>query len=133
MDRTAKALRAAGFQEGDRIPVFVQAVPAHYVLLLAAEKIGAAIICRDDTPEELCFAIRKTTATTVFVHDHISKEEEELFRSTTQITNIVKISPFDYAEKESIPDGVLQEIQSRYPGELEDAEGDLSWEEFLSW
>lgn len=132
VDRTAKALRAAGFQEGDRIPVFVQAVPAHYLLLLAAEKIGAAIICRDDTPEELCFAIRKTTATTVFVHDYISKEEEELFRSTTQITNIVKISPFDYAEKESISDYVLQEIQSRYTVEREEAEGDLSWEDFLA-
>lgn len=35
VDATAKALKAAGFQEGDRIPVFVQAVPAHYILLLA--------------------------------------------------------------------------------------------------
>ena len=34
VDLAARALRALGFEEGDRIPVFLQAVPAHYILLL---------------------------------------------------------------------------------------------------
>ncbi len=131
VDMAAKSLKVLGFGEGDRIPVFLQAVPSHYILLFAAERIGASILCRDDTPQELCFAIRKTTATTVFMHDYISKEEEELVRGTTEVTRLVKVSPFDYADRDSMPDYVLREIASRYPAEQEDEEGDMTWAEFL--
>ena len=132
VDAAAKSLKALGIGEGGRIPVFVQAVPAHYILLLAAERIGATMICRDDVPEELCFAIRKTNVSIVFVHDYISKEDEELFRSTTQMTKMIKISPFDYAKKECMPDFVLKQVEGFYQGDHETAEGDLSWEEFLA-
>ena len=128
----AKALKVIGFGEGDRIPVFLQAVPAHYILLLAAEKIGAAIICRDDTPEELCFAIRKSRASTVFVHDYLSKSDEKLFRSTTPMNRTIKISPYDYADRSSIPDYIIQEIDSRYSSETETTEEDLTWDEFMA-
>ena len=127
----AKALKAIGFGEGDRIPMFIQAVPAHYILLLAAEKIGAALICRDDVPEELCFAIRKSKATTAFVHDYLSKEDEELFRTTTPMTRMIKVSPYEYADKDSMPDYVVKEIESRYPAETENTEGDITWGEFM--
>ncbi|MCI5648312.1 MAG: AMP-binding protein [Fusicatenibacter sp.] len=128
----AKALKVLGFDEGDRIPVFVQAVPAHYILLLAAEKIGAAMICRDDTPEELCFAIRKSKASTAFVHDYVSKEDEKLFRATTPMTRMIKVSPYDYADRNCIPDYIEKEIESRYPAETEPTEGDLTWDEFMN-
>ena len=132
VDVTARALKAVGFQEGDRIPVFIQAVPAHIFLLLGAEKIGATLICRDDIPEELCFAIRKSKAQTAFVHDYISKEDEELFRSTTPMTRMIKVSPYDYADRESMQEYVEKEIQSRYPEEVETTDGDLTWDEFLN-
>lgn len=128
----AKALKVIGFEEGDRIPVFVQAVPAHIILLLAAEKIGAALICRDDVPEELCFAIRKSKASTAFVHDYTSKDDEELFRATTPMTRMVKVSPYDYADKACIPDYITKEIKSRYSSETETNEGDLTWDEFMN-
>ena len=131
VETAAKALKVIGFGEGDRIPVFVQAVPAHYILLLAAEKIGAALICRDDTPEELCFAIRKSKASTAFVHDYVSKEDEELFRATTPMTRMIKVSPYDYADKSSMPDYIIKEIESRYPSETETTDGDLTWDEFM--
>lgn len=131
VDAAAKALKAVGFQEGDRIPVFVQAIPAHYILLLAAERIGAAILCRDDTPTELCFAIRKTTTDVIFVQDYLSKEVEELMRSATQTKRIVKISPYDYADRASMPDYVVAEITSHYDVEREQVEGDMNWQEFL--
>ena len=127
----ARALRALGFEEGDRIPVFLQAVPSHYILLLAAERIGAALICRDDTPEELCFAIRKSKSDTVFVHDYLSKEDEELFRSTTPVAHMIKVSPFDYADKHRIADYTMKEIKSRYAAGTETMEGDITWDEFL--
>lgn len=131
VDLAAKALRSVGFKEGDRVPVFLQAVPAYYVLLLAAEKIGAALICREDTPEELCFTMRKTTASTVFMHDYISKEEEEMYRTTTPIKQIVKISPYDYACKEEIPDYIEEEIMSRYSDTTVNTGEYLSWADFL--
>ena len=131
VDAAARALKAAGFREGDRIPVFIQAVPAHYILLLAAERIGAAMLCRDDTPEELCYAVRKTTTDVVFVHDYISKEDEELMRNTTQARRIVKISPYDYADRGSMPDYVAKGIEAHYAVERENVEGDMTWQEFL--
>ena len=131
VDIVARALKAVGFNKRDRIPVFVQAVPAHYFLLLAAEKIGACVICRDDTPEELCYAIRKSKAATAFFHDYVSKEDEMLYRATTPMTRMIKVSPYDYADKECIPEYIQKEIESRYVEKTEYTEGDMTWEEFL--
>lgn len=132
VDAAAKSLKAVGFQEGDRIPLFVQAVPAHYILLLAAERIGAAILCRDDTPEELCFAIRKTTTDVAFTHDYLSAGDEALMRETTQARRIVKISPYDYADRASMPDYVQKNIERNYETPLGDDPQDMTWEEFLA-
>lgn len=132
VDKAAKSLKVLGFGEGNRIPLFLQTVPAHYILLLAAERIGAAIICRDDIPEELCFAIRKSKSDTAFVMDYISKADEELFRETTPMTRMIKISPYDYADRDAVPEYVEKEIASRYADETETTEGDLTWDEFLA-
>ena len=61
-DRVARALRATGFGEGDEIPVFLRTVPEFIYLLLAAEKIGASILCRDNTLKENCEEVRKSGA-----------------------------------------------------------------------
>ena len=132
VDKAAKSLKILGFGEGNRIPVFLQSVPAHFILLIAAERIGAAIICRDDIPEELCFAIRKSKSETAFVMDYTSKSDEDLFRATTPMKRVIKVSPYDYAERKSVPDYVEKEIASRYTGAIETTEGDLTWDEFLA-
>ena len=132
VDKAAKSLKILGFGEGNRIPVFLQSVPAHFILLIAAERIGAAIICRDDIPEELCFAIRKSKSETAFVMDYTSKSDEDLFRATTPMKRVIKVSPYDYADRKSVPDYVEKEIASRYTGAIETTEGDLTWEEFLA-
>lgn len=132
VDKAAKSLKILGFGEGNRIPVFLQSVPAHFILLIAAERIGAAIICRDDIPEELCFAIRKSKSETAFVMDYTSKSDEDLFRATTSMKRVIKVSPYDYADRKSVPDYVEKEIASRYTGAIETTEGDLTWDEFLA-
>ena len=132
VDKAAKSLKILGFGEGNRIPVFLQSVPAHFILLIAAERIGAAIICRDDIPEELCFAIRKSKSETAFVMDYTSKSDEDLFRATTPMKRVIKLSPYDYADRKSVPDYVEKEIASRYTGAIETTEGDLTWDEFLA-
>ena len=132
VDKAAKSLKILGFGEGNRIPVFLQSVPAHFILLIAAERIGAAIICRDDIPEELCFAIRKSKSETAFVMDYTSKSDEDLFRATTPMKRVIKVSPYDYADRKSVPDYVEKEIASRYTGAIETTEGDLTWDEFMA-
>lgn len=132
VDKAAKSLKILGFGEGNRIPVFLQSVPAHFILLIAAERIGAAIICRDDIPEELCFAIRKSKSETAFVMDYTSKSDEDLFRATTPMKRVIKVSPYDYADRKSVPDYVEKEIASRYTGAIDTTEGDLTWDEFLA-
>lgn len=132
VDKAAKSLKILGFGEENRIPVFLQSVPAHFILLIAAERIGAAIICRDDIPEELCFAIRKSKSETAFVMDYTSKSDEDLFRATTPMKRVIKVSPYDYADRKSVPDYVEKEIASRYTGAIETTEGDLTWDEFLA-
>lgn len=132
VDKAAKSLKILGFGEGNRIPVFLQSVPAHFILLIAAERIGAAIICRDDIPEELCFAIRKSKSETAFVMDYTSKSDEDLFCATTPMKRVIKVSPYDYADRKSVPDYVEKEIASRYTGAIETTEGDLTWDEFLA-
>ena len=132
VDIAARALKALGFEEGDRVPSFMVFTPAQYILLLAAERVGVAIICRDDEPEELCYAIRKSRTDTVFAMDYISKEDEELFRETTPMTRMIKVSPFEYADKSQMKDYVLKEIESRCAAETETAENDISWQEFMN-
>lgn len=85
----------------------------------------------DDEPEELCFAIRKCKTDTAFVMDYLSKEDEELFRTTTPMTRMIKVSPFEYADKSQMKDYVLEEITARYQAETETTEGDMSWQEFM--
>lgn len=92
VDKAAKSLKVLGFGDGNRLPMFLPSTPAHYIILLAAERIGTAIICRDDIPEELCFAIRKSKSNTAFVMDYTSKEDEQLFRETTPMTRMISVS-----------------------------------------
>lgn len=131
VDIAARALKALGFEVGDRIPSFLPSTSAYYILLFAAERVGVTVICRDDEPEELCFAIRKSRTDTAFAMDYVSKEDEELFRTTTPMTRMIKVSPFEYADKSQMKDYVLKEIESRYPAETETVEGDMSWQEFM--
>lgn len=51
-DKVARALKAVGFGENDEIPMFLRSVPEFIFLLLGAEKIGASLLCRDNTIEE---------------------------------------------------------------------------------
>ena len=45
--------------------------------------------------------------------DYLSKEDEELFRTTTPMTRMIKVSPFEYADKSQMKDYVLEEITAR--------------------
>ena len=75
VDATARALQVLGIKQGDQIPVFLRSVPEFIYLLLAAERIGASLLCRDNTLEENIEAVQKANAKVIFVHDFFSKAE----------------------------------------------------------
>jgi len=131
VDAAAKALSALGCGEGDRLPVFLQAVPEYIVLVLAAEKIGAALVCRDGTPQECAAAIRGSASTILFAHSYLSKEDEELFLNETQLERIVLISPYNSADRAQMPDHIIRNLQSLEPGKCADNQANLTWQQFL--
>ena len=132
VDIVAKALKKMGCNEGDQIPVFLQSVPEFVLLLLAAEKIGAAVVCRDGLPEENAAAIKYTKSQILFVHDYLSKEEEELYYKETDLKHIIKISPYNMAKKSEMPSYIVENIDARYSEETACNSADLTWEEFES-
>lgn len=71
-DKVARALKAVGFGENDEIPMFLRSVPEFIFLLLGAEKIGASLLCRDNTIEENVAAVKKAGAKIIFAHDFLS-------------------------------------------------------------
>ena len=131
-DAAAKALCALGFKEGDRIPTFLQAVPEHVVLLLAAEKIGAALICRDGTLEESVVAIQNSKSPVLFAHTYLSKAEEDRFRAETQLERIVTLSPYASADRSKMPEHITAYIDSLQPAEPACAPENLTWDQFLA-
>ena len=74
-DKVARALKAVGFGENDEIPMFLRSVPEFIFLLLGAEKIGASLLCRDNTIEENVEAVKKAGAKIIFAHDFLSQED----------------------------------------------------------
>lgn len=128
----AKALKKMGCKENDRIPIFLQSVPEFVLILLAAEKIGAAVVCRDGSPEENTEAIKQTNSQILFAHDYLSKEEEELYYKETNLKHIIKISPYNMANKDKIPSYIVDHIESKYPEEVACNTANLTWEEFES-
>lgn len=74
-DKVARALKAVGFGENDEIPMFLRSVPEFIFLLLGAEKIGASLLCRDNTIEENVAAVKKAGAKIIFAHDFLSQED----------------------------------------------------------
>ena len=131
MDKAAKSLKALGFTEGDRIPLFLSC-PGTLYSSYCSRKNWCSNYRRDDVPEELCFAIRKAKSEVVFAMDYTSKEDEELFFATTPMKRMIKVSPYDYADKSSIPEYVEKEIKSKYTDDVYCGENDMTWNEFLA-
>ena len=126
----AKALRALGFGEGSQIPVFLRSVPEFIYLLLAAEKIGASLLCRDNTIRENVDAVVKAQATTIIAHDFLSMEEKNAYVNAG-VEHIVLLSPFNSCERENMPDYIQSSLASNYNHTPAKGREIMSWQEFL--
>ncbi len=130
-DKIAKSLLASGVKENDKLVVILRAVPEFIFILLAAEKIGAAIVCHDGEPEERAAAIRDAKARVVFSNDFITKEDEELYFKDSELETLVLVSPYTYGIKEEMPDYVSEAIEKLYSESRPSDERTFDWNDFL--
>lgn len=131
VDAVAASLYAIGFREGDQIPSFLRSVPEYIFLLLAAEKIGASLVCRDNTLEENIEAVRKSGAKVIFAHDFMSMHELEAFLNGSETVKAVLLSPYRGMVKEETPEHIHNKIRSLYTIEPAGGPAVMSWDEFI--
>lgn len=130
-EAAARSLRALGFGEGDQIPCFFQSMPEFVSLLFAIDRIGASIICRDNTLEENVEAVFNSGSTLIFAQDYLSQEELETYLAETKTEKVVTISPYRNTKAEEIPDYVRANIESRYHKKPASGNMIMTWDDFL--
>ncbi|MDD7625296.1 MAG: AMP-binding protein, partial [Butyricicoccus sp.] len=131
VDATARGLKALGLGEGDAIPTFLRAVPEFIYLLLAAEKIGASILCRDNTLEENVEAVRRSGAKIIFTQDYLSQRELNTYRHGSDTQIAVLVSPYRSAHYASMPTHIQKYIDSNYPDKPAYGGRTMSWDWIL--
>lgn len=130
-EATARGLKALGFGEGDQIPVFLRLVPEFIPLLLAAEKIGASILCRDNTLEENVEAVQKAGAATIFAHDFLSQQELEAYQRAG-VVHVILVNPLHRGSRDAMPDYIQSSLDELYPEVAAAGSAVMNWDEFLA-
>lgn len=131
-EKCAKSLKAMGFGEGDQIPVFFRLVPNFIYLLLAAEKIGASLLCRDNTLLENVEAVSKADAKAIFAHDFLSKKEMKAYCENAGVKKIILLDPMYYGNPKTLPDYIKTSLDEYYPRVTAAGDCIMNWDKFLS-
>lgn len=131
-DRIAKSLKAVGFGVGDQIPAFLRSVPEFIPLLLAAEKIGASLLIRDNEIHENAQAIRASGAKLMFAHTFLSQEEMETYLDSTDVRTFVLIDPCYSCDRRAMPDHIRRNLEGCYTAESAHGDAVMSWDAFLA-
>ncbi|MBQ8578762.1 MAG: acyl--CoA ligase [Clostridia bacterium] len=128
----AAGLRALGFGEGDQIPVFLCSVPEFVYLLLAAEKIGASLLCRDNTLDENVEAVAKSGTKNIFAHTYLTGEALNAYLTRTATERVVLIDPLESGDINAMPEHVRRNYESFFTDDPAGGAATLSWDEFLA-
>ena len=131
VEDTARSMRAAGLGEGDQIPVMLQATPEFLTVLLAAERIGASLMCRDNTIPENAEAIAKAGSKVMFVHDFITSEEVRAY-GEAGIKKFITVNPWNMAVKKEMPDYLIKSLESRYTEDKVEGDEICEWNSFIA-
>lgn len=131
VDEAARAMRAAGLGCGDQVPALLRSVPEFLVVLLAAERIGASLLCRDNTIEENAEAMAKANAKVLFAHDFITQAEVDAY-CAAGIKRIITVDPWRLAVKKEMPQYIIDSLESNYtePKVIDDVICD--WNTFIA-
>lgn len=129
----AASLCAVGFKEGDQIPVFLQSVPEFIYLLLAAEKIGASLLCRDNTLKENVEAVAKSGSKVMIAHDYLNQEEADAYLTNTSVEKIILLNPCNSGDRTTLPSYLEESLSARYPKDTAYCRETMSWAQFVVW
>ena len=132
VDATARALQVLGNKQGDQIPVFLRSVPEFIYLLLAAERIGASLLCRDNTLEENIEAVQKANAKVIFVHDFFSKAEIEAYREQTNVNTYVIVPALESGDRAAMPVYLQHSLDALYPDVPARGSDTMMWADFYN-
>ena len=128
---TARSMRAAGLGEGDQIPVMLRATPEYLMVLLAAEKIGASLLCRDNSIAENAEAIAKEGCSVMFIHDFATQEEINAY-AEAGITKFITISPWRMAVRSEMPDHIVESLEKCYTEPIVESDAICPWDDFIA-
>ena len=131
-DRIAKSLKVLGIGEGDQIPVFLAAVPEFISLLLAAEKVGASILCRDNEVHENALAMKNAGAKLMFAHSFLSQSTMNAYMDTTDVTRYILMDPCNSCKYQDMPDYIQKSLDSLYNHKCAGGDNTITWREFLT-
>lgn len=131
-EAAARSLKAVGFKEGDEIPVFFSLVPEFIYMLLAAEQIGASLLCRDNTLEENVAAVKKSGAKIIFAQDFLTQTDLEKYLSDSDTEKAVILDACHSCCKETLPDYIKENLDSMYKGPTASGDHVMTWDEFIA-
>ena len=131
-DAAARSLKAIGFGPGDQIPVFLRSVPEFVYLLLAAEKIGASLLCRDNSLQENVDAVRASGAKAMIAHDFLTQTELDAYLAGSGVKKVILVNPTQCSGRKDIPDYVLNALDANYTGPCASGSAVEGWAVFLA-
>ena len=131
VNETARSMRAAGLGEGDQIPVMLRATPEYLMVLLAAEKIGASLLCRDNTIAENAEAIAKAGCNVMFLHDFATQEEFRAY-SEAGIAKFITVNPWRMAVRSMMPAHIVESMDKLYTEPVVEDDAICTWEDFIA-
>lgn len=131
-ERAAKALKAMGVVEGMQIPVYFRLVPEFVTMLLAAERVGASLVCRDNTLEENVECAAKAGAKVIFAHTFLSEAEKEAYMAAG-VEKFVLLSPTRKTSRKNMPSHVKECLDSYFHGQPATGDNVVSFDTFLGY
>lgn len=132
VELVARSLKAIGLKEGDQLPSFLSSAPEFVYIMLAAEKLGVSILCRDNTLEENVEAAKKSGSKVMFAHDYLGQADWDAFLVGSDVEKVILVDTCYSCNREDLPEHNEKELSRRYPEQLAMGSGTMSWEEFLA-
>ncbi len=131
VEEVAKSLCAIGVKEGDSIATSLESVPKFLELFLACELVGSSVKNFIEPTNDALDLINGCSANIFITHDYISAKDVQRVYTSTHIKNVILISPFFSATKESgMRENIKAAISSRYT-EVSQDKRNVSWGSFL--
>ena len=112
--------------------MFLQSVPEFLYLLLAAEQVGAALVCRDNTLRENVEAVEKSGASVIFAHDFLTMREMKAYLASGQVKHVVLVDPCASCDYDTLRHNIRTTLDERYTAHSAEGPAVLGWNDFLA-